>query len=108
MASQPFLKDQTALITGASRGIGKACVLALGAAGASVAVNYIEKPEEARAVADEVAAQGSAKVPRCNILADIKKNAPEFPGAFFIDFYLRVFPSWEPLLDRPDSAIQLF
>ncbi|MGW8313930.1 MAG: SDR family NAD(P)-dependent oxidoreductase [Desulfuromonadales bacterium] len=88
MVPQPFLRDQTALITGASRGIDKACALALGAAGASVAANYIEKPEEARTVADEVASQGSAKVARYTILADIKKNAPVFPGAFFVDFYL--------------------
>jgi NAD(P)-dependent dehydrogenase (short-subunit alcohol dehydrogenase family) len=39
------LKDRTALVTGGSRGIGKACCEMLAAAGARVAVNYrVERP----------------------------------------------------------------
>ena len=41
------LKNQKALVTGASSGIGEACALALGAAGADVVVNYRSNPDEA-------------------------------------------------------------
>ena len=34
------LTGKVALVTGASRGIGKACALALGARGATVVINY--------------------------------------------------------------------
>lgn len=48
------LKNQKALVTGASSGIGEACALALGAAGASVIVNF--RSEEAEAEANRVVA----------------------------------------------------
>lgn len=36
----PTLKGQTALVTGASSGIGKACAISLGMAGANMVINY--------------------------------------------------------------------
>ena len=45
-----ILKGQTALITGASRGIGKAIALNLAKAGAEVVVNYSSSPEKAQEV----------------------------------------------------------
>ena len=53
-----LLKGQTALVTGANSGIGRAIALALGKAGANVVVNYVVKPEEAEAVAAEIRADG--------------------------------------------------
>ena len=44
------LKNQKALVTGANSGIGEACALALGAAGADVVINYVSRPEEAERV----------------------------------------------------------
>ena len=52
----------TALITGGSRGIGKAIAETLGKAGFQVYLTYVSKPEEAQAVADGInAAGGKAK-----------------------------------------------
>ena len=52
------LQNRVALVTGGSRGIGKAIALALGAAGAAVAVNYRERREEAEAVAETIRSSG--------------------------------------------------
>jgi len=47
------LKGQTALVTGANSGIGKAVVLALARAGADVVVNYVSRPDAAEEVVRE-------------------------------------------------------
>lgn len=49
-----LLKGQTAIVTGANSGIGRAIAVSLGKAGANVVVNYVVKPEEAEAVAAEI------------------------------------------------------
>jgi len=56
-ATSPLI-GQTALVTGASRGIGKAVALELAAAGATVAVNYANSNAGADAVVAEITAQG--------------------------------------------------
>ena len=58
----------TALVTGGSRGIGKAVVEALARRGLQVFLTYVSKPEEAQAVADSVIANGgSARAFRLNV-----------------------------------------
>jgi enoyl-[acyl-carrier protein] reductase III len=47
-----------ALVTGSSRGIGRACALRLAAAGADVVVNYVTSGREADDVAAQIAALG--------------------------------------------------
>jgi 3-oxoacyl-[acyl-carrier protein] reductase len=48
------LNHRIALVTGASRGIGKAIALALANAGAGIAVNYRERAEEAASVVETI------------------------------------------------------
>ncbi len=52
------LKGQTALVTGAARGIGRATAAAFAAAGADVAINYQRSREAAEALADELCGHG--------------------------------------------------
>jgi 3-oxoacyl-[acyl-carrier protein] reductase len=52
------LTGKTALVTGASRGIGRAAALALANAGARVIVHYGRGADEAKAVVDEIRATG--------------------------------------------------
>jgi glucose 1-dehydrogenase len=68
---QISLQGQTALVTGASSGIGEAVAIALGAAGADVVVNYVSSPESAEAVAEKIRAAGSRALA---IKADVSKE----------------------------------
>jgi len=52
------LTGKVALVTGSSRGIGRACALRLAEAGADVVVNYVTSGREAEEVAGAIAALG--------------------------------------------------
>jgi NAD(P)-dependent dehydrogenase (short-subunit alcohol dehydrogenase family) len=52
------LADKTALVTGASRGMGRATALALAAAGARIVVHYGRNADEAKVVVDQIRAAG--------------------------------------------------
>lgn len=52
------LTGKTALVTGGSRGIGRAIALKLARAGAQVLVHYSSSPKEAEAVVAQIAAEG--------------------------------------------------
>src|SRR5512132_3791227 len=52
------LKGRTALVTGGSRGIGRAIALALGEEGADVAINYVSSEKGARDVAETITKMG--------------------------------------------------
>jgi 3-oxoacyl-[acyl-carrier protein] reductase len=62
MTDHSDLQHRVALVTGGSRGIGKAISLTLGNAGAAVAVNYRQRREEAEGVADAIRKFGGRAV----------------------------------------------
>ncbi len=72
-----MLKGKTALITGASRGLGAAIALAFAREGASIAVNYIQVPDRDNAVeAQEVVTQASQLgVDAMAVCADVTDQA---------------------------------
>jgi glucose 1-dehydrogenase len=67
-----LLAGQRALVTGANSGIGRAVALAMGAAGASVAVNWVAHEEDANAVVEQLRAGGSQALA---VHGDVSKEA---------------------------------
>ena len=66
-----LLVGQKALATGANSGIGRACAIALGGAGADVAVNYVVGDTEAQEVVDTIKARGANAIA---VKADVSKE----------------------------------
>jgi glucose 1-dehydrogenase len=62
LSAKKILKGQSALVTGANSGIGKAVAVALGEAGAGVMVNYVVGDEQADAVVNKIRNCGSQAV----------------------------------------------
>ncbi len=69
--ARKILSGQTALITGANSGIGKAIALSMGAAGANIVVNYVSSDDTAQNVADTIIAGGSRAITH---QADVSKE----------------------------------
>ena len=65
------LRGQSALVTGANTGIGKAVAIALANEGANVVVNYVTKPELAQEVVDEIKVHGGNAIA---LPADVSKE----------------------------------
>ncbi|NJN61736.1 MAG: 3-oxoacyl-[acyl-carrier-protein] reductase [Coleofasciculaceae cyanobacterium RL_1_1] len=69
--SQQQLKDKVAIVTGGSRGIGRATAIALAASGASVAVNYASSSGAADEVVAAIEAMGGKAIA---VKADVSKE----------------------------------
>ncbi|MNW25796.1 3-oxoacyl-[acyl-carrier-protein] reductase FabG [compost metagenome] len=52
------LEGKTAIVTGSSRGIGRAIAMHLAALGANIVINYTSRPDQALETVEEVARQG--------------------------------------------------
>jgi len=65
------LKGHVALVTGASRGIGRAVAEALAAAGAAVTVNYTANDEKAQEVVESIQAAGGVAIRHRANVADL-------------------------------------
>ncbi|UOQ87392.1 3-oxoacyl-[acyl-carrier-protein] reductase [Gracilibacillus salinarum] len=80
-----MLKDQVALVTGASRGIGREIALTFARNGAKVVVNYSGSEEKAQAVVNEIIENGGEAIKlQANVSdeADVKAMVKETIQAF--------------------------
>ncbi len=81
----PEIGSLAALVTGSSRGLGRAIALALAGAGMKVVVHYLAREAEAHAVAQEIsAAGGTATVAQADLMApeDVDRLFAEARSAF--------------------------
>jgi 3-oxoacyl-[acyl-carrier protein] reductase len=72
MTIKQDLSARTALVTGASRGIGAAIAIALAEAGAAVAINYRERSDDAASVVAKIKSMGGRAVA---VAADVSQAA---------------------------------
>lgn len=83
--TEQVLKNQVAIVTGASSGIGHATAAALAAAGAAVIVNYHSQSKPAEALVDEIRqAGGKAQAVRADVgdEGDVERLFAETVDAF--------------------------
>lgn len=85
-------KGKTALVTGSSRGIGRAIAERLAEGGAAVVINYLENESRAREVVDGIKARGGKAIA---IQADMARPAD----------IRRLFDEAETAFGRPDIVV---
>lgn len=94
------LKDKAAVVTGASRGIGRAIAIELARQGANVTVNYAAHEEEAREVAHEIERLGSKALV---FRADVSDRSSDM---HMLDETLRTFGRLDILVNNAAFSIR--
>jgi enoyl-[acyl-carrier protein] reductase III len=92
------LRGKAALVTGGSRGIGRACAIRLAEAGADIAINYVSADSTARETAAQVQAIGRKAVV---IKADVSESEDV---ASMMDFVGRSFGRLDILVSNAASG----
>src|ERR1700736_5714486 len=92
--------EQIAIVTGGSRGIGRAIARALAARGAAICINYATRPVEAEAAAGEIAATGGRVIAFQADVADADAVSRAAPRALAHGHRHRPFPA-QRFLSRP-------
>ncbi len=78
--SEADFENRTVLVTGGSRGIGRACYRRVAQAGARVAINYRARPDDARETARLVESDGGQAM---TVQADVADERKRFFGVLF-------------------------
>ena len=103
------LEGQTALVTGAGRGVGKGIALELARAGCRVAVNYLSSPDEADRTVREItefggeafAVQGDVRA-ASDVLVMIERTVERFRRLHLLVNNAGV-QTWRPFLDVTEA-----
>ena len=101
----PQLEGRTALVTGASKGVGKGIALELAREGCAVAVNYNTDAKGAEATAAEIRAMGREAFPvqaNVGVSAEVDRMFAEVLGRFArLDILVNNagVQTWKPLLE---------
>jgi NAD(P)-dependent dehydrogenase (short-subunit alcohol dehydrogenase family) len=109
VASPSELSGRVALVTGASRGIGREIAVELARAGADVAVNYLDEPERAQATADHIKSLGvramavAADVGDATAVQRMVEEVTTTFGALDILVNNAGVQTWRPFLDVTES-----
>lgn len=96
---QISLKHKTAIVTGASRGIGKEIALKFGSLGASVAVNYLHRKQEAEQICAQITDMGGNAIP---VQADMRDVAAI---ELMVDMTINTFGSLDILVNNAGIMI---
>lgn len=106
------LSGKVALITGASRGIGRACALEMARAGADIAVNYRSHPDEAEEVVAAIGALGRRAVAiGCDVaeradVADMVAHTAAHLGRVDIAVANAYYSKRQPFLELDEEGVR--
>ncbi|HSG47843.1 MAG TPA: SDR family NAD(P)-dependent oxidoreductase [Longimicrobiales bacterium] len=105
------LKGKTALVTGGSRGVGRATALLLARAGADVGISFRSREDEARGVVEELKGLGAKAWAQAGDLSEpgdvaalFRRAGEEFPGLDFVVVNHGIWPVEDVAIGDMDEA----